>query len=140
MYPLVYFLKPLGVPDLLDIGGSLGGLRASLPPSEDEESKRRIQSLVPDLDDMNEDGEDGYPMYPQQDSGAGGEGRHYIKGTADNIYKKKGMDDGRYGEEEDGSDMLSSLPDGSGYGPAMDGDGEEGGRFGGEKNEIVYAL
>ncbi|KAK3791729.1 hypothetical protein RRG08_011523 [Elysia crispata] len=129
-----------GVPDLLDIGGSLGGLRASLPPPEDEESKRRIQSLVPDLDDMNEDGEDGYPMYPQQDSGAGGEGRHYIKGTADNIYKKKGMDDGRYGEEEDGSDMLSSLPDGSGYGPAMDGDGEEGGRFGGEKNEIVYAL
>ncbi|GFS00144.1 hypothetical protein ElyMa_004546900 [Elysia marginata] len=134
-----------GLPDLLDVGGSLGSFRSSLPPPEDDESKRRIHSMVPDLDDMNEgestmDGDDGYPLYPQQDMGdGGGEGRLYLKGTRDNLLRKSGMNGALYGDEED-SGALSSLPDGSGYGPAMDGDEEEGARFGKEKNEIVYAL
>ena len=123
----------------------MGGLgRPNLPPPEDEESKRRIRSMVPDLDDMNDDGmtimdeDSGYPMYPEQDRrDGGGEGRRFMKGTADNVHRKRDMN----GEEE-GEDLssLSALPDGSGYGPAMDGDDDEGARFGKEKNEIVYAL
>ncbi|RUS77451.1 hypothetical protein EGW08_014789 [Elysia chlorotica] len=137
-----------GIPDLLDIGGSLGGLRANLPPPEDDESKRRIQSLVPDLDDMDGmDGTDGMygdGEYPQSNiERGGGEGRRYLKGTADNLHhSKRGVNNGRlYGDEEDEEDSggLSALPDGSGYGPVMDGDGDDGG-YGREKNEIVYAL
>ncbi|GFO18472.1 protein pthb1-like isoform x1 [Plakobranchus ocellatus] len=139
-----------GVPDVLDIGGSLGGFQRNLPPPEDNESKRRIQSMVPDLDDMDDGmgmsgGEASNSYFPHQDGDdGGGEGSLYLKGSADNLRRKGNMNGELHETEEDNSGLLPSLPDGYGFGPAVDGDEnsdeEEGGRFGKGGNEIVYAL